>query len=109
MASILRKKTSTCLGIKGDYQLCVCVYPSPVREGSTFNVIIGVQSFRTEMKPVGKVSVDANLKRFQHILFWDRTKQPILVQTIKGPVFKSFMRQVAIIEDNDVPRKFWIL
>ena len=29
--------------------------------------------------------------------------------TDKGPVLKSFMRQVAIIEDHDVPRKFWIL
>ena len=27
----------------------------------------------------------------------------------KGPVLKSFKRQVAIIEDHDVPRKFWIL
>ena len=27
----------------------------------------------------------------------------------KGPVLKSFMRQVAIIEYYDVPRKFWIL
>ena len=26
----------------------------------------------------------------------------------KGPVLKSFMRQVAIIKDYDVPRKFWI-
>ena len=27
----------------------------------------------------------------------------------KGPVLKSFMRQVVIIEDHDLPRKFWIL
>ena len=27
----------------------------------------------------------------------------------KGPVLKSFMRQVAIIEDHDFPWKFWIL
>ena len=28
---------------------------------------------------------------------------------LKGPVLESFMRQVAIIEDRDVPKKFWIL
>ena len=44
-----------------------CVFiPSPVREGSTFLVITGVQFFRTELKSVRKVSADANLKRFQH-------------------------------------------
>ena len=44
-----------------------CVFiPSPVREGSTFLVIIGVQLFQTELKLVRKVSADANLKRYQH-------------------------------------------
>ena len=43
-----------------------CVFiPSPVREGSTFLVITGVQFFQTELKSVRKVSADANLKKFQ--------------------------------------------
>ena len=46
-------------------KLCVFI-SSPVREGSTFLVITGLQFFRTELKSVGKVSADANLKRFQH-------------------------------------------
>ena len=45
----------------------VCVFiPSPVRDVSTFLVITGVQFFRTELKPVRKVSEDANLKRFHN-------------------------------------------
>ena len=44
-------------------QTCVFI-PSPVREGSTFLVIAGVQLFRTELKSVRKVSADASLKRF---------------------------------------------
>ena len=50
--------------------VCLCVFiPSPVREGSTFLVITGVQFFRTELKSVRKVSTDANLNRFQHKVF----------------------------------------
>ena len=48
-------------------KLLVCMFiTSPVREGSTFLVIWGVQLFQTELKLVRRVSVDANLKRFQH-------------------------------------------
>ena len=41
----------------------------------------------------------------------ERTRWSHIVvrRILKGPVFKSVMRQVAIIEDHDVPRKFWIL
>ena len=47
------------------YSRCVFI-PSPVREGSTFLVITGVQFFQTELKPVRMVSAEANLKIFQH-------------------------------------------
>ena len=39
----------------------------------------------------------------------DKTEKYMHSLSIKGPVLKSFMTQVAIIEDHDVPRKFWIL
>ena len=40
----------------------------------------------------------------------DDSKEEIFYcKECKGPVLKSFIRQVAIIEDHDVPRKFGIL
>ena len=36
-------------------------------------------------------------------------KHAVIYSFFKGPVLRSFMRQVAIIEDHDVPRKFKIL
>ena len=41
---------------------CCNVIHSPGREGTTFFGIKGVQFFGIELKPVGRVSADANLK-----------------------------------------------
>ena len=58
--------------------LCVFI-PSPKREGSTFLVITGVKFLQTELKPVRKVSADANLKRFHHKLLSARKKSTIQI------------------------------
>ena len=44
---------------------------------STFLVITGVQFFWTELKPVKKVSADANLKRYKHKVLESRVAEPI--------------------------------
>ena len=47
---------------------------SPVREGSTFMVITWVQLFQPDLKPVRRVSADANLKIFQPKVYKARRK-----------------------------------
>ena len=43
------------------------------------------------------------------MLYLNNKKANFYIQNLKGPVLKSFMRQVAIIEAHGVPWKFWIL
>ena len=46
----------------------MCMFiPSPVKKGiNNYFGIKSVQFFQIELKPVKRVNVDANLKRFQH-------------------------------------------
>ena len=55
--------------------MCMCVYSFSLRgRDQPFLGITGVLFFQTELKPVRKVSADANLKRFQHKVLKARRK-----------------------------------
>ena len=66
VSSTLSQPAPPCVQGEHASKCHVCVFiPSPVREGSTLFGDHRVSIFQTELKPVRRVSADANLKRFQ--------------------------------------------